>query len=113
VTDRGALVCRAVLSGWAKQLARSAEPTSGGLEVLEDVLDEPGLGGRALPAAHEVAAESSGTVPPDLEAATSRDDRVLLGLHRLMEEGGVGGGHVLHWGHDGWELRVVLWDIAT
>jgi hypothetical protein len=114
VTGGGALVRFAVLSGCAKQLARSTERASGGLEVLKDVLDEPGLGGLAVGATHEVAAEcGGGTVPPDLEAPAGRDDCVLLRLHRLVEERGVGGGHVLHRGHDGRELWIVLWDITT
>ena len=106
-------MCFAILSGCAKHLAQSAEPASGGLEVLEDVLDESGLRGGAVRAAHEVAAEGVGIAPPDLEATASRDDRVLLGLHRLVEESWVGSGHVLHWWHDRGELRVILWDIST
>ena len=106
-------MCFAVLSGCAKHLARSTEPASGGLEVLENMLDESSLGGGAVRAAHKVAAESVRIVPPDLEATASRDDRVLLGLHRLVEESGVGGGHVLHWGHDWGELWVILRDIST
>jgi len=106
-------VCIAVLSGCTKLFARNTEPASGGLEVLEDVLDEPGLGGRTVRTAHKVAVERRGVAPPDLESATGGDDRVLLGLHRLVEERRVGSGHVLHWGHDRWELRIVLWDIST
>ena len=94
-------------------LARGAETASGGLEVLEDVLDESSLRGGAVRAAHKVAAERVGMVPPDLEATASGDDRVLLGLHRLVEERRVGGGHVLHWRHDWGELWVVFWDIST
>ena len=106
-------MCFAVLSGWAKLLAQSAEPTSSGLEVLENVLDQSSLGRGAVGTAHEVAAEDVGIAPPDLETTASRDDRVLLWLHRLVEERGVGSGHVLHWGHDWGELWVILWDIST
>lgn len=106
----------AVLGGRAKEAARRAEAACGGLEVLEDVLDERGLGGCAVGAAHEVAAEGAGggeAGPPDLEAAAGGDDRVLLRLHRLVEEGRVGGRHVLHGGHDRGQLWVVLWHVAT
>ncbi len=106
-------MCFAFLSICAKVLARSTESASGGLEVLEDMLDKSSLSGGAVGAAHKVAAERVGVVPPDLEATTSGDDRVLLGLHRLVEESRVGGGHVLHWGHDWGELWVILWDIST
>lgn len=106
-------MCFAVLDGGTKLLARSTEPASGGLEVLEDVLDESSLGRGAVRTAHKVAIERRGTVPPDLETTTGGDDRVLLGLHRLVEECGVGGGHVLHWGHDRGQLWVILWDIST
>ena len=109
----GALVCLTVLGGRAEELAGSAESARGGLEVFKDVLDEGGLRGGAVGAAHEVAAEDGRVGPADLEPPARRDDRVLLGLHRLMEEGRVGGGHVLHRGHDWGELWVVFWDIAT
>ena len=74
-------MCFAFLNICTKMLARSAESASGGLEVLEDVLDESSLRGGAVGAAHKVAAERVGVVPPNLEATASRDDRVLLGLH--------------------------------
>ena len=106
-------MCLTVLSGGTEELARCAVTARGGLEVLEDVLDEAGFGRHAVGAAHEIAAERGGVVPPDLESPAGRDNRVLLGLHRLMEEGRVGGGHVLHGGHDWWELRVILRDAAT
>lgn len=107
------MVSLAVLRGRAEELAGSTEAARGGLEVLEDVLDEAGLGRRAVGAAHKVAAEHGRARAPDLEPPARRDDRELLRLHRLVEEGGVRGGHVLHGGHDGRELGVVFWDIAT
>jgi len=107
------LVSLAVLPGRAEELAGRTETARGGLEVVEDVLDETSLGGGAVGAAHEIAAEDSWVGPPDLEPATGGDDGVLLGLHRLMEEGRVGGGHMLDRGHDWWELWVVFRNIAT
>ena len=113
----GALVSLAVLGGGAKEPARGTETASGGLEVLEDVLDERGLRGGAVGAAHKVAAEGGGggggAGAADLETAAGGDDRVLLGFHRLVEKGRVGGGHVLDWGHDWRELRIILWHITA